>query len=448
MRNVAPNRHFGLFVHLGLEFRNFIHSGLSNELLNFAKASVLTYKPSDILKQELNNENIQIIQLPSQPFVSRTRRKYETWFLSIRRAVLRKKGNLIFRLMGEDTHLRVKDQIIGNKFFYWVFKKLAWKETHQYYFDQEIAKVIEEKQITDIVIQSYFTIENMVMAITAKKMGCKIWVVNWGWKDFYFHEYIPFKVDGLFTWSEALKQNYQKFNSHILPANILGVGNLSFDSLFNYEPNRPLSYYSTKYGFQENCKLILYTLVHPAFHANEQLIIQKIASQFKENDSHKPFVFLLKPNPMDKDLARIKGIEKKGEIIVLENLWVYDKENDFNMVTHEGQIEWLDLIYYSSLNISVASTVTAECLIMKTPVINILFEENDKPHVDFIRFYEAPFYQSCHQRSDVLFANTKEEVANFIHNLVDSPVDFMDISPIINPNGQSVSNFIEKVKNV
>ena len=53
MSNEIPNRHFGLFVYLGLEFRNFFHSDLCDELSKFSKVSILTYKESDVLNAEV-----------------------------------------------------------------------------------------------------------------------------------------------------------------------------------------------------------------------------------------------------------------------------------------------------------------------------------------------------------------------------------------------------------
>ena len=438
------NRHFGLFVYLGIEFRNYVHSGLSQELLKFSDVSILSSKQNKILDKEIAEKNLSSICLPPASFTSRTRQKHEKRFLSIRRASLRKRGNHIFRMMGEDISIRLKDRIIGTKLFYCIFKHLSWRENLKYYFDPEIASIIKSNAITDIVLQSYFTIDNLVMAITAKRIGCKVWVINWGWKDFYFHEYIPFKPDGFFTWSSALKANYKKFNKHLPAKNIINAGNLSFDKLFNYKPYRELSYYAEKYGFPGNSKLILYTMVNPIFCSNEQDIVRLIDEELKK--IHQPIVLLLKPNPMDPEKDRFKEIRRKGEVIVIENLWVFDKENDFNMLTTEGQNEWLDLIYYSKLNISVASTVTAECLIMKTPVINVLFDHNDEPHKEFTRFFNAPFYMSCHNRADVFRCKKSFEVKRSVINILESST-IDDITPIINPKGKSIQCFIEKVSN-
>jgi hypothetical protein len=443
--NNKSDRHFGLFVYLGIEFRNYVHSGLSQELLKFSDVSILSSKQNKILNQEIAEKKLSSIYLPASSFTSRTRQKQEKRFLSIRRASLRKRGDYIFRMMGEDISIRLKDRIIGTKLFYSIFKHLSWRENHTYYFDPEIANIIKSNAITDIVLQSYFTIDNLVMAITAKKMGCRVWVVNWGWKDFYFHEYIPFKPDGFFTWSSALKANYEKFNKHIPTEKIINAGNLSFDKLFNYQPVRDLSYYAEKYGFDRKSKLILYTMVNPVFCSNEQDIVELIYKELKKIDE--PIVLLLKPNPMDSKKDRFKGVLRKGEVIVLENLWVFDKENDFNMLTSEGQNEWLDLIYYSKLNISVASTVTAECLIMKTPVINVLFDHNNERHKEFTRFYNAPFYKRCHNRKDVFACKKSVEVKNAIEQILEnSTID--DITPIINPKGKSIQRFVEEVSNV
>lgn len=438
------NRHFGLFVYLGIELRNFVFSGLSSRLNDFAKVSIISHQTSVKLEEVIKEYNINLIRIPYTGVLDKKRKKIESYFLSSRRARIRLNGHEVFNLWHDTVKKRTKDYLIGNNLVYRLLQKAAKFENELYYYDNYIAEVIKSNQITDIILQSYFTPENMTMAITAKKLGCRVWVINWSWKDFYINEYIPFKPDCFFTWSGNLQNMYQKYNRHINSDKIIAIGNLSYDKMFNYAPIRPLEFYAKKYQFNPSSSIILYTMVHPRVFPYEQRIALKIAKEIQRLNLD--FVILMKPNPMDTNWKRFHEVEINNKLITLENLWFYDDKSDFNMITEEGQTEWMDLIFYSAANISVASTVTIEYLIMKKPVINILFDDNEEPHNEFIRLYNAPFYRLSNEREDVIGCSKIQDVIDALKNLekIEAPGNLID--QLIVTGGNSLNNFIKVVR--
>jgi hypothetical protein len=438
-------RHFGLFVYLGIELRNFIFSDLSSSLAEFSQVSVITHQTAEILKAELEKRKINLIKIHDKRIISKSRRKLESYFLSTRRARLRLKGHEVFNLWKVSTSKRTKDYFIGNTLVYKLMQYLSFIDNKKYYYDNNIAELIITNKITDIIIQGYFTPENMTIAITAKKLGCKVWVINWSWKDVFINEYIPFTPNGFFTWSENLKSLYQEFNSQIHPDIIKVIGNISYDRMFNYKPVKPVSYYAKKYNFDSNLPIIIYTMVHPNIFGNEHLIVKEIADNLSKECCN--FVILMKPNPMDNDWSRFKKVEINNKLITLENLWYYDKESDFNMITEEGQTEWLDLIYYSCANLSVASTVTIEYLIMRRPVLNVLFDEHNNLQNEFLRLFNSPFYQITHKREDVIGCKSIEDVSSGLLNLDKITNTGQNINELIAGKGDSLEKFLKIVKN-
>lgn len=438
-------RHFAFFVYLGIEYRNFFQSGLSQELSSRAKVSLLTYKKIDVILSELKEREISTIFLDPYTFNTKKRNKLESLFLVIRRTILKQRGKFLFRMFDDIKPLKLKHRIVGNRLFYFIFELISWRYNKKDYFDKEIASSILNNNVTDIVIQSYFSAENMLVAITGKSLGCKVWVVNWGWKDFYFHEYVPFEVDGLFTWSNDLKLKYLQFNKRLKSNAVFAIGNLSFDQMFNYSPARELEYYEKKYNFPKDSIIALYTMVNPVFCDKEDLVIEIIHSELKSTVGLENLIFLVKPNPMDVHRRENYDTNNFSEIVYLDNLWHYDQANDFNLITEEGQTEWMDLLYYSKLNMSVASTVTVEALIMKKPVINILFGENGEMNKEFERFFNAPFYEVCHARPDVIACRSVMDVSRAISAIINDEVRVGDIENIIKSQGGSINKFISEV---
>jgi CDP-glycerol glycerophosphotransferase (TagB/SpsB family) len=116
------------------------------------------------------------------------------------------------------------------------------------------------------------------------------------------------------------------------------------------------------------------------------------------------------------------------------------------MITDEGQTEWLDLIYYSVANISVASTVTIEYLVMNKPVINILYTNDDNRHPEFVRLFNSPFYGTLHNRKDVIGCYTVTDVIDVLKDVHSLSGKNESLDDIIISNGQSLERFVNQVK--
>lgn len=422
--------------------RNMLFSGLSNELMKKYPVSIITHQNNERLKSVARENHLEIIDIP-KVYLQKKRLKIEGYFLASRRAKLRLDNNKSFRLMTKAPEARKKDYVLSNKLLYKVLQKITWKKTQKNYYDKQLAECLKKNGITDIIIQGYSTPEAMVIGVTASQLGCKVWVINWSWKDFYINEYIPFKINGFFTWSDELKKNYTSYNKHLDSSMFESIGNLSFDKLYNYQPRRELAYYSKKYGFETDKKIILYSLVIPTLYGDEHKLIHKIYETLENGKLEGKFILLMKPNPMDKNLTSLYEMEIPGRLITLENLWEYDSQNDFNMITEEGQTEWLDLIYYSNLNLSVASTVTIEFLIMNKPVINILFDATLQVNEDFKRLYNAPYYSSCKNLKKVKPAKNLMELSDAVISFVRDTQPNNEINNIIKVDGNSIKHFLD-----
>lgn len=403
------HRKFGLYIRLGTEVRNLIVSGLAEKLKKNGEIVIITHYKSELLNQLAKKYDLRQEYLPTEKYLRRSRLKIEGYFLSSRRSRLRLKGIKTFKLLKNSPDLSGKDYLKGNYLVYTLFRLITLKFINKNYFINELGDYLIKNKYTDVVMQSYYAPEQMSMGVTANRIGCKVWMTTWSWKEFYINEFIPFQPNGLFVWSKKLKELYARFNTHIDNRAIIPVGNLSYDPFHNYKPCRSVDYYASKYGFTIEQSLILYTLVNPVVYKNEHLIIQKIIKALKIAFIDPP-VLLLKPNPMDTTAGRFDFVEQEKNVVMLDNLWEYDKEANFNTVSEEGNIEWMDLLYYAKMNISIPSTVTIEALLMNIPVINIGFDEKGSKNTSIQYLGKAFFYKDLFTRNDVKLASNIEEL--------------------------------------
>jgi hypothetical protein len=437
-------RNFALYVSLGIEIRNFIFGGIYEKLKELGNCYIFSCKQSEILENLCNENNLELIYLPIGEVIQNKRNKGEDKFLSARRARLRLSGVKTFQLSSESPNLRFKDYIIGNPIVYSYYEKINRKSVVKHYNSNKLMKYYEKFNITDVILQGYFSPEILTAAITAEMHKINIWVVNWSWKDFYINEYFNFKPKGFFTWSNTFKDLYVRFNDNLNSNNVHVIGNISYEKMINKTDARRPDFYLKKYGLPTNAKIIIYTLLNPTVYKNEEDIIVKLLESIKmPNDL---FLFI-KPNPMDNNWSRFYDIEKRyKQVRIMENLWVFNKANNFNMISNEGVREWEDILNYCIATINVPSTVTIESLLCKKPVINPLYDETDSNNKEFSRLYNSSFYKLVKDRNDVIATYNVNETIKVIENIYKGKININESLDGICLVGNSLQMFIDIVK--
>ena len=235
-----------LYVSLGIEANNLIHSGLAKELNEFSDVDILTRYESDNLSSLANNNHLGLKLINGFGLFEQMRNKFEGYFLATRRAKLRAKGISTFSLLSTVKSKNLKDYLIGGRFIYYPMFFINRIFLNRNYLNKKLLDFLIKNNYTDLIIQSYAAPDRVSMLVTAKAAGCNVWILNWGWKDFYINEFIPIKPDGLFTWSEKFKSLFVKFNPNLSNENTFALGNPSFQSLFQYSPTKSIDFYSKK----------------------------------------------------------------------------------------------------------------------------------------------------------------------------------------------------------
>jgi len=436
-------RNFVLYVSLGIEIRNFIHGGILEKLRDIGDCHVFSCKYSKVLEQVCYNSNLDILYIPRGEIIRNARHKGEGKFLSSRRARLRIRGIKTFQLMSESPNIRFKDYLIGNRLIYKIYEIKNAKAVNSYYFNKELAEYYHNYNITDVIFQGYSPPEILTAAITASKLNIDIWVINWSWKEFYINEYFNFKPRGFFTWSQTEKDLYCRFNEKLDDSNVYVIGNISYDRMCASVEERTLKPYIEKYNFPQEAQLFIYTLLNPTICPDEETILELL---LRTCNNHENLFFLIKPNPMDPDWARFYELERNyTNVRIMENLWVYDRENNFNMITTPGVKEWEDLLHFCTGTINVPSTVTIESLLCQKPVINPLYDRFNKVNTEFSRLYNSSFYKRVRDRADVMAAYTVDETVTAIERIISREVIVEDTLVEICKVGGALKKFIQVI---
>lgn len=446
--SVNKKRVFGIVVLHGFETKNFFASGLYEKLSEEYKVVVLRQNfPTKNFIEYIDKYNLDVVELDQQ--VAKKRLRSEALFLASMRARQRINNVENFNYFKTDRERRISDYILGSRLLHDIFGMRAKVDVSKYYYDNNLEEIYHTQGITDLIIAGYSSPESIALATTAIRNGRNVWLVINSWKDFYVNGLIPFTPTKTFVWSQQMKEQLLLLNSHISSSDVIVSGNPSFDRFFKFKPLRTKAYYGEKYNFNPKRPLILYSMISPKAYEYEkesiELINQKLVVLYPD-EIQRP-VIVLRRNPIDETFVD-ETYFSDNNVRYADNYFEGNYENAVFVQLNEGEKEWMDLLYHADINMNVASTVTLEALMMKTPVINIEFDAKGGRNEQLGRYAEAPFYEPLHNRGDVVIAETLTVCMDAIDRFLIHDVIIEDLEAILGSfDGQATRQIIKEINN-
>ena len=404
----------GIFIQWGFhELRSIILSGLAKELNSKYEAVIYTFdKDSKLYQSYLAEAGCKYKYLDKNLF-KQSISKIDSINQAVRKAYMRINGVGNFRNYEKPKDLSTQDFFTGNKLVWNISSFFTRKALPVSYKNDELISFFKNENLTDILMVGYSNINNQVIAFSAKAANIKVWSLVNSWKDLYTNDFVSFTPDGLFTWSDTMSKNFISHNPH-LKDKVITIGNPAFDIFFNFKPFNTISFYQNKYNIKEGAKIFVYTMINPlvtqAEHLTIELIYKSLKLQLKTG-----WHLLVRKNPLHPDTS-YADLEKLENLSFMQHYWEWDAKKDLAVQEKDGENEWYDMISYSACNISVASTVSMEFLILNKPVINICFNETGKEDENLKRFSEAPYYKNLCKEPNVFVADNIKEFNEILLN--------------------------------
>lgn len=390
-------------VNYGSEYRNFFLSGLSDEL---GKHSTITVIKRDVVNscfdEYMHNYNLSSVDLDEALFLKK-RLRIENLFIAVRQSRLRLKRVSLFKNYNKITNdVCFKDYLKGNILVYSIFKSLVLWKIKDNYLSPVIQDILKKNNTTDIIISGYSSSGSIIFAVNALFLNMKVWVLVNSWKDIYINEFVPFIPTGLLVWSEQMKKEYLSLNRHLNKNQITATGNPIFDRFRDFSPSKDRHYYEDKYNIQRKQHILLYTMLDPVRYPDEVKLIKLIGDALMDSYAEDATpVILIRRNPFETTDSTTSHFVGHPCIRVADHFSKRDVESDFFSQCIEGENEWMDLLYYSSLNIGAASTVALEAIMLNKPVVTIGFDHNNLPSENLRVLAVSQFYKNLLGRSDV-----------------------------------------------
>lgn len=397
----SKNRKFAFIINYGIEYRMFLISGLIKELSKNNEIIVIKRN----IQNNLFNEykliyNFEVLNL-EKTFFEKKRLRIENIFQSIRQSRIKILGKTPFKNYNiKKNKITFKDILKGNIITYTMFKIFTINKIKKEYKSLELENILQNNNITDMILSGYSSTSSINFAINSLNNQIKVWTFINSWKDYYINDFLPYKSNGFFVWSEAMKNDFLSTNSHINDSTMYTIGNIVFDRFYDPIIYFEKEYYENKYNFKNTDKIFLYCMLDPDRYRKEEEIILLISKELNKIYKNN-FKILVKKNPFDSSSKVNDFFKDNNYISVLEHFSQRDKKNDFFIQSFKGEKEWIDVLYYSDYVLGAASTVALEAIMMKKSVFTISFNKDGKENSFLRSLCEIDFYKEILKREDV-----------------------------------------------
>ena len=309
-----------------------------------------------------------------------------------------------------------KTAFYGNSLIKFIFEKLTIQNVRKKYISKVMHEKIKERNIDILFLTGYNSCFSKSFAATGIKMNKEVHYLTNSWKDLFINNFIPFtSFSTIFVWSEQMIKDFKYHMPYLNKSNFVISGNPTFDILIGAKPSQNRKFYAEKYGLPINSKWLLYTMMPVGLVIDEIDTIQFVSQELKKKHSAEEYTIIVRKNPTHKE-ADFKSMDLLNNLVIADHYCTYDKEKDMIIQSIEGENEWLDLLQFSTLNLSVPSTVTLEFLAISKPVINIEFNSQNKLEKHVNQFFEAGFYKPLFDERKVKRCKNISSLLNEIEN--------------------------------
>jgi len=399
------------------EMKKFIHSGLVTLLSNdFDIIWLVSDKGNKEFNKCFGDTGFLLINIdPLHTKKSSTRLEKMARLVRQFWMVNKKMGS--FNNYREIRRRSVLSLVIGNSFFKKRLELASMKEGKKYYYNQCLRDIFIKYEIDMVLSISPFSSFGKSIFFTANACKIDTWYLVNSWKDLYVDSTVPFDfLTGMFVWSDQMKDNYLNYVTHLKPELLHVTGNPTFDILLKNARTHPRTYYAHKYKINLNADWIYYTLMPPGLVNDEIETVILVATELLLRWPPEEKVILVRRNPNHKSNDFL-DLPLPRNVVITEHFINYDSSLDLIVQSPEGEAEWIDLINYSKINISVPSTVSLEFLILNKSVLNIGFGPHGDPDPRIQQHFEAGFYRHLFKNRNVLKCMYLNELNNKIEEL-------------------------------
>jgi len=253
-----------------------------------------------------------------------------------------------------------------------------------------------------------------------KKKVPKIAMVR-GWDNLTSKGVVRVRPDKIIVHTDLMKEEAIKY-ADMKEKDIYTSGVPIFDYYVGYKPSAKEDFYK-KIGVSPEYKLILFAPFFGHYRDSVKEIIKYLDQAISNGEIDEKIKLLVRLAPSyNKELGEFKSNQNiiydvPGKQFPLDNY-----RNDWEFLTADMQ-HLADSIYYSSVTINFASTMTVDAAALDKPVINIDYDvvKPDSTKISIRYIYKNDHYQPVLKANCMKMARSNQELVKQINSYLKNP---------------------------
>lgn len=408
----------------GSEVRQFVHSGLARSLAKRNKVIIYSRIASEELVA-LCAEDRLTLEVLKTPGLTRAQRGI---FAVCERVFFSKiKTEDKFSYFGPRERAETAALSSSNNMIWkWILRAL--NRVEERVFTSTLAESPEAKQLqrdgVDAIIFNVPRSEYVLRyAYAARKLGRKAFLLFHTFKEVDANGRFGVPADRYLIWDANFRKQMIRLNPHIKKDAVVVSGSLYYDFDSGVVPSARQKVVS-ELGLAGE-KYVLYCAGNPRSLVGEERFVAALHETLRRDARFQDYSLVVRTNPMDDNPARWDlGLDYYA---VNVPKWVWLPESNWNEATREDVATYWALVKNADCTIGGASTVTADSLVMGTPVLNFTEDLRDTDgglELPFGYFWEAGFYRPFKQLDAVVGAVGLGDFAEALAKTVRTKVSF------------------------
>ena len=267
---------------------------------------------------------------------------------------------------------------------------------------------------------SHIHSRNAIQAIqSAQWLGIPTATFIFSWDNLTSQGRIILPYDYFLVWNESLKRQLLEMYWWIRPENVFVTGTPQFD--FHFQPKFYLSRveYCRQIGADPDRPVILYTTGMPNHMPGEPEIVEDIADMLLEFPVTERPQLLIRVYAKDLTGRFDELRRRRPDILFGDPLW----EAAWLTPKYEDSFALVNALRHCALGINVASTVSLELCMFDKPVINVGYNPRSVPLevLSYVDYYQFDHYKPVVESGAVQVADDTEKMKLLLTNSLKVP---------------------------
>jgi hypothetical protein len=414
----------------GEAIRNFVYSGVLDEIARDAKVTLVSVVPSDDLETTLRAHCHQ--------FISLREIRESSVVENIREVLDMAHGRWLWSKAAQDRWLVHDLEATGNG-DYWkrsikkivcrpfatragleMLSKLERVSSRALHTTDEYVRLFKKINPSLVFNGSHVHSRVAIQAVQAAQwLGIPTVAFIFSWDNLTSQGRIIPSYDYYLVWNEGLQTQLLDIYDFVKPEQVIVTGTPQFDFHFRREYRWSRNEFCANVGADPELPIVLYSTGMANHMPGEPLIVERLAAILREMTEFGPPQLLVRVYPKD-HTNRFDDVKRRNPDVLFpeipwERKWLTPRIEDTYLLTNT--------LGHVALGINIASTVSLELCMFDKPVINVGYNPHglDISPLDYSRYYDFDHYRPVVQSGAVRVAWSEDEMRLLLRQALSNP---------------------------